>query len=61
MRRLSGRVDKLDGGSGPPPLIVHVEPGQTRADAIAAYERAHGPIPPGVPVVFIIHSFKSVI
>ena len=41
--------------------FVHVFPGRTRRQALAAHRRKHGPVPPKTRVVFIVHTFKSAI
>jgi alkanesulfonate monooxygenase SsuD/methylene tetrahydromethanopterin reductase-like flavin-dependent oxidoreductase (luciferase family) len=61
MARLSKRIEKLEEerGSAGRPVIVHVFPGQTEEQALAAHERANGRIPEGVDVTLIRHTFIS--
>jgi hypothetical protein len=59
MRRLTNRVERVEQATTPRPVFVHVDPGQTEAGAVAAHERAHGPIPEGAHVIVIQHTFTS--
>jgi hypothetical protein len=57
---LSRRVEKLERAAWQARLLlIHVAPGRTVAQAMAAYRRAHGPIPPGAKLVLIHHTFVS--
>ena len=43
------------------PLILHILPGETRDEVIAAYVRKHGPIAKHDRLLMIKHTFKSAI
>ncbi len=59
MARHANRVDKLERGVVRLPHLLHVFPGQSDAQALAAYQRKNGRIPKDAAVVVIRHSFKS--
>jgi hypothetical protein len=60
MARLSKRLEKLEKAQGVvAPLIVHIFPGQTKAQALAAHERANGKIPKDADLTLIRHTFIS--
>ncbi len=59
---LSKRIEKLERAVRRDQMrIVHVAPGQTTADAMAAHTRVAGPIPDGATVIVIRHTFTSAI
>ncbi len=59
MSRHLKRIEDLERATKPLAILVHVLPKRTEAQAIAAHVRKHGPIPKGVPVIVIQHTFTS--
>jgi len=57
---LTKRVEKLEKATlQARVLLIHVAPGRTAPQALAAHRRKHGPIPRTAKLVFIHHTFSS--
>ena len=61
MHRLAVRLERLEDATAPGSRrrFLHLWPGETEAEARAADERTHGPVPNGTPVTIIVHTFRS--